>query len=82
VEADSFHRWLGGCHREFLYQIGPVPLFRHMNQVHIDGELNSYTRRGASRTDYGRLARTFLTAMFIGIILAGVYFAITPLPTG
>lgn len=53
-----------------------------MNQLHIDGEFTGYTRQGASKTDYGRLARTFLIAMFVGIIVAGVYFAITPIPTG
>ena len=53
-----------------------------MNQLRIDGELTGYTRQAASKTDYGRLARTFLMAMFIGIIVAGVYFAITPISTG
>lgn len=48
-----------------------------MNQP-IDGELSSYR----SRTDYGRLARTFVIAMFIGVIVAGVYFAITPISPG
>ncbi|MEX1092756.1 MAG: hypothetical protein WEF28_06320 [Acidimicrobiia bacterium] len=53
-----------------------------MNQLRIDWELTGYTKQGASKTDYGRLARTFLIAMFVGIIVAGVYFAITPIPTG
>ncbi|MGF1618085.1 MAG: hypothetical protein ACFCU2_09845 [Acidimicrobiia bacterium] len=53
-----------------------------MNQLRIDGELTGYTRQEGGRTDYGRLARTFLIAMFIGIIVAGVYFAISPIPTG
>ena len=52
-----------------------------MNQLRIDGELTGY-RQGASKTDYGRLARTFLIAMLIGIIAAGVYFALTPISTG
>lgn len=50
-----------------------------MNQLRIDGELTTYTRRRVAKTDYGRLARTFLIAMFIGIVIAGVYFAITPI---
>lgn len=53
-----------------------------MNQLRIDGELTGYTRQGVSRADLGRLLRTFLFAMFVGIIVAGVYFAITPLTTG
>lgn len=53
-----------------------------MNQLRIDWELTGYTKQGAGKTDYGRLARTFLIAMFVGIIVAGVYFAITPIPAG
>jgi len=66
----------------FLYQEGTWRLFQNMNQLRIDGELTGYTRRGATKVDYGRLARTFLIAMFVGIIVAGVYFAITPITTG
>lgn len=40
-----------------------------MNQLLIDGELTGYTSHGASKTNYGRLARTFLIAMFIGVIV-------------
>ena len=65
-----------------MYQVAPVQLFSHTNHLRIDGELAGYTRHGGRRTDYGRLARTFLIAMFIGVIVAGVYFAITPLSTG
>lgn len=76
----NFHRWLGGsCGPEILYQVGPVSLLSNMNQLRIDGELTTYTQRGLGKTDYGRLARTFLIAMFIGIVIAGVYFAITPI---
>lgn len=57
-------------------------LFSRMRQLRIDGELTGYTRLGATRTDFVRLARTFLIAMLIGIIVAGVYFAITPISTG
>jgi len=79
-KPNSFHRWLGGsCGAEILYQVGPVSLLTNMNQLRIDGELSTYTRQRAGKTDYGRLARTFLIAMFIGIVIAGVYFAITPI---
>jgi hypothetical protein len=50
-----------------------------MNQLRIDGELTTYTRQRAGKADYGRLALTFLIAMFIGVVIAGVYFAITPI---
>ncbi len=53
-----------------------------MNQLRIDNELTGYTRQGAGKTDLGRLVRTFLIAVCVGIIVAGVYFAITPLATG
>lgn len=53
-----------------------------MNQLRIDGELTGYTRQRASKADYGKLARTFLIAMLIGIVVAGVYFAITPIAIG
>lgn len=69
----------GSCDAEILYQVGPVSLLSNMNQLRIDGELTGDTSQGAGKTDFGLLARTFLTAMFIGIIVAGVYFAITPI---
>ena len=69
----------GACAAEILYQVGTVSLLSNMNQLRIDGELTTYTRQRAGNTDYGRLARTFLIAMFIGIVIAGVYFAITPI---
>lgn len=65
-----------------MYQGGPISLSSCMNQLRIDGELTGYPRRRSTKADFGRLVRTFLIAMFIGIVVAGVYFAITPIPTG
>jgi hypothetical protein len=65
-----------------MYQVGLISLSSHMNQLRIDGELTGYAGRRPSKADFGRLARTFVIAMLIGIIVAGVYFAITPAPTG
>jgi hypothetical protein len=48
-----------------------------MRQLRIDGELTGYNRIGATSTNLVGLARIFLIAMFVGIILAGVFFAIT-----
>lgn len=80
VEAEKFPALARGSHiAEILYQIRPFPLFQHMTELRIDGELTGYTRRGASKSDYLRLARTFLMAVLIGIIVAGVYFAISPI---
>ena len=53
-----------------------------MNELRIDGELTGFNRRATSKKDLLRLARTFLIATFIGIIVAGVYFAIAPMTTG
>lgn len=78
VEAEQFPSLARG----FVSRIPVSERFRstlsHMDQLRIDGELSGYT----GRTDYGRLARTFLMAVFVGIIIAGVYLAITPVSPG
>lgn len=81
-EAEKFPPLARGfSQRKILYQVGPFPLFSNMNQLRIDGELTGYTRR-PSKADFGRLVRTFLIAMFIGVVVAGVYFAINPIVAG
>jgi hypothetical protein len=48
-----------------------------MRQLRIDGELTGYSRIGATSTNLVGLARIFLIAMFVGIILTGVFLAVT-----
>jgi hypothetical protein len=48
-----------------------------MRQTRINGELIGYGRISATSTNLVGMARIFLIAMFVGIILAGVFLAVT-----
>jgi hypothetical protein len=48
-----------------------------MRQLRINGELIGYGRISATSTNLVGMARIFLIAMFVGIILAGVFLAVT-----
>lgn len=71
----------GEPHPENSVSDWPIFPLLDMNELRINGDLTGYTR-GTTRKDLLRLARTFLIAMFVGIVVAGVYFAIAPLTTG